>query len=80
MSEVLILWSGKFCDLEESITLPIPMLERMLEDEAELWRYLELAEGGAGAGGSGMVTPPPSKLDRLPYTPTLLSRPPMVPV
>ena len=35
----------------------MPMLESRLEDEAELWRYLELAEGGAGAGGSGMATP-----------------------
>ena len=57
LSEVFILWSGKFWDLEDSTTLPMPMLESRLEDEAELWRYLELAEGGAGAGGSGMATP-----------------------
>ena len=52
------------------MTLPIPDKARMLEDEAELWRYREVVLE------PGSRPPMPSKLVLLPYTPALLSRPP----
>ena len=70
LSAVAILWRGKFC--LESITLPMPDKARILEDEAELCRYLELEDGGGGGWSNWLV---PRRLVRLPYTPTLLSNP-----
>ena len=67
LSAVAILCRGKFC--LESITLPMPDKARMLEDEAELWRYLELEAGGC------VSTWVPRRLVLLPYTPVLLSSP-----